>query len=445
MTFARAAAVKGAWLLPGPLDKPPLSLYFSALSMTFIGNTVDAGGLLQLDVHMGEFAGMLPNAFLAILLTALMTRLARRLYGSDWAAAFAGLLSLSSPYLLAFGVSAFTDMSSLFFSTAALYFALTGGWARTGLLLGLAFWSKQQAALIVPLILLCLLAQARRRPEWIRLTLALSSLIGALLIWDFARPEASIFLQAAANNAPDQWLAPPSQWLARLVAWLEPVLWLLGPPLVTGALLLATALMSLRRFGAAPATSLTIHIERALLIYIAGYLGLHTILRFQPYDRYLLLMLPPLILLIAGWLARRSQVLQVGLALLLVASGLWSCNARVSIGGDRGASEGIDALAQHLSAKPVATVIYDPWLGWELSYYLGAWHDKRRVHFPTAAALAAGALALDEQGDRYFVAPVEQAHVEWLAALRNAGFEARVDYARGRYIVYRLTPASTEP
>ena len=41
-------------------------------------------------------------------------------------------------------------------------------------------------------------------------------------------------------------------------------------------------------------------------------------------------------------------------------------------------------LARHLNGKPVATVIYDPWLGWELGYYLGVWHDKRRVHYPDA-------------------------------------------------------------
>ena len=88
----------------------------------------------------------------------------------------------------------------------------------------------------------------------------------------------------------------------------------------------------------------------------------------------------------------------------------------------------------------MATVIYDPWLGWELDYYLGAWHDKRRVHYPTAEALKGGALELDERGERYFVAPIDQAHDEWLAALRAALFSVDVDYQRDRFIVYRLTP-----
>ena len=77
MTFARGAAVNGDWLLPGALDKPPLSIYLSAFGMIAFGNTADAAGVLQLDPHVGEFAGKLPNVLLSLLLTALMMRLAR--------------------------------------------------------------------------------------------------------------------------------------------------------------------------------------------------------------------------------------------------------------------------------------------------------------------------------------------------------------------------------
>ena len=36
-TYARNAAVYGDWMLSGPLDKPPLSLYAMAVSMQFTG------------------------------------------------------------------------------------------------------------------------------------------------------------------------------------------------------------------------------------------------------------------------------------------------------------------------------------------------------------------------------------------------------------------------
>ena len=139
---------------------------------------------------------------------------------------------------------------------------------------------------------------------------------------------------------------------------------------------------------------------------------------------------PLLILLVAAGLARvcaGPRGLTVAfVALMLVGAG-WSLQADIPLESQRRAQVGIDALAQHLKQTPVATVIYDPWLGWELAYYLGPWHDKRRVHYPTAAALAAGALALPESGDRYFVSPLEQPHANWLAALAAAGFGIEED------------------
>ncbi len=439
MTFARGAAVYGDWLLPGPLDKPPLSIYGSALSMVAVGITADADGVLHLDPYIGEFTGMMPNAFLAILLTALMMRLAGRHCRSRWAAQFAGLITATSPYLLAYGASALTDMSLLFWAAAALACALTGRWALAGMALGLAFWSKQQAALFAPLLVMILLARGGGRQDWLRLGLPAFILGAALLLWDGARPGASIFLQAAVNNSPETWLAAPSLWLERLADWLGRGLWLVGPPLVTSVLLMGAAFVSASQMGMGTAGNW------ALLLYIIGFFGAHVVFQVNLYDRYLLLILPPLILLVAAQLARlplsgtRAKGLRLGLVALIAAGGLWSLNAGSIIGGDRGTSAGIDALAAHLNSKPVATVIYDPWLGWELSYYLGAWHDKRRVHYPTAAALVTGALALDEVGDRYFVAPIDQPHDDWLAALRAAGFGIAVDYERDRFAVYRLT------
>ena len=445
MTFARGAAVNGDWLLPGPLDKPPLSIYLSALSMVAVGVTADEGGVLHLDSRLGEFAGKLPNALMSIILTALMMRLAWRLYRGRWAAILAGLLTASSPYLLTYGASAFSDMSLLICSVAALYFALTGRWMLAGLGLGLAFWSKQQAALFIPLIILIMLARQVNPRDGFRLSLTLGVVCAALLIWDGARPEASIFFQAAVNNAPEAWLAEPTLWAGRLGAWIGRGLWLLGPPLVTGVLLLDAALVRLRQMRVGSVGGRLLSVERAMLVFIVAFFSLHVVLPFNLYERYLLLVMPPLCLLVAGQLAWRpkaawfDKAIRVAIAAALIASGLRSLSAGPMIGGDRSEQTGIDTLAAHLHAKPVATVVYDPWLGWELGYYLGQWHDKRRVHYPTAESLAAGALALDEIGDRYMAAPVDQPHDEWLAALRAAGFGVSVDYKRDRYIVYRLT------
>ncbi len=441
MTFARSAAVNGDWLLPGALDKPPLSLYLSALSMAAFGNTADAAGVLHLDPHVGEFAGKLPNVMLALLLTALMMRLAWRVYRDETACLLAGLLTAISPYMLAFGASAFTDMGLLFSVAATLYLALSGRWSMVGAALGLAFWSKQQAVFVAVFLLAILVARGRKRGEWLRFLLPLSAIIAALLLWDAARPETSIFLQAAANNAPSQWLAEPSAWFDRLLIWLESAAWLLGPPPVTVLLLALATLAVMRRNGDS-------HPTPALIAIFVGaatlYSAMHIVFSFNLYDRYLLLVLPILVLPVAGGIAAlcrsfaRYRVLEIVVAALLL-SAIWISDG-MQIGGDRSAYVGIDKLAQHLNGKPVATVIYDPWLGWQLGYYLGTWQDKRRVHYPTAEALVEGALALNETGDRYLAAPVDQSHEDWLLALNDAGFVLERDYARDNFVVYRLSP-----
>jgi len=102
MRFARAAAVQGDWLLPGPLDKPPLSLYASALSMSAFAGSAADDGVLRLDPRLGEFAGRLPNVWLALMLAALLMRWAGRAGSGEAAVLFAGLLAASSPFLLTY-------------------------------------------------------------------------------------------------------------------------------------------------------------------------------------------------------------------------------------------------------------------------------------------------------------------------------------------------------
>lgn len=438
MTFARGAAVKGDWLLSGALDKPPLSLYLSALSMMAVGVSVDAAGVLQLDVYAGEFAGALPNVMLALLFTALMMRLAWQRY-RDWSSAFfAGLLSATSPFLASYGAGAFTDMSLLFFALVAFTFAESRRWVLAGLALGLAFWAKQQAVFVAVFLALPLIWEGAGRRKRLRFALPLVAALLALLAWDAARPEASIFLQAAANNAPDQLLAPPGSWPERLAQLLGAALWLPGPPALTLLLLAGAGFAAYQRPG-------LLRSDRGLMAALLVYLAIHIVFGFRLYDRFLLLLLPLVILPLARGLAALSEIharrrprLIVLVAVLLGALGTFSGQTPVSAG--RGAYAGIDELADYLNTKPVATVLYDRWLGWQLDYYLGPWHDKRRVYHPTTAALAADALSLDETGARYFLSPVDLPYERWVDALHDAGFAVAVDYRSDRFISFRLLP-----
>lgn len=440
MTFARGAAVNGDWMLPGALDKPPLTIYLSAFSMAATGVVADAEGVLHLDPLVGEFAARFPNVMLAITLAALMMRLAWVSFRHEAVALAAGLLTALSPFVLAFGATAFTDIGLLFCSVLALYCLARRRYGMAGAALGLAFWCKQQALFILPLVVLLLWSKRAKRASLIRLATPLALVSLLLVAWDTARPETSVFLLGSANNLPTQWIADPADWPQRLMEWTRLGLWLLGPPLLTASL---TSLVILGRFRGFVSITLSSD-ARIYLVYVVAFIALHTMVAFNQYDRYLLLVLPPLILVLSSQLPRLpwrkglTKRLWLSAALTLVVLTFWSLRNGLPIAGDRGRHDGIDDLALFLDSKPVATVIYDPWLGWELGYYMGQWNDKRRVHYPSAEALREGALALDEIGDRYLVAPVDRAHEDWVAALRAAGFAVAIDYQQDRFIVYRI-------
>ncbi len=446
MTFARNAAVKGDWLLPGALDKPPLSIYLSALSMVGIGVTTDSDGVLQLDPLVGEFAGRLPNVMLAVLLVALLMRLAGQITSDDSAAILAGLLAACSPYLLAFGATAFTDMSLLFCLALALLSVQSRQFGKAGLALGLAFFCKQQALLLLPLFALLLHRSGARRSGWRRGTSTFLGMVLLLMLWDGARPETSLFLLGAANNAPQTWIAQPVDWLPRLAEWARLALWLVAAPVVTLLLMAVAALGCLRADGITRAPRAQRHTETIFLIYIVAYIAGHTVFTFNQYDRYLLPLLPMVVIVLSARLSRVLRRLWQGkrfaltMVFVLISSAFWSVSFGLPIVSDGGGYDGIDELARYLESKPVATVIYDPWLGWELGYYLDIWHNKRRVHYPNPQELVRGALALDEIGDRYLVARIDQPHYEWLQALTAAGFAVNLDYERDHFVVYRLAP-----
>lgn len=116
-----------------------------------------------------------------------------------------------------------------------------------------------------------------------------------------------------------------------------------------------------------------------------------------------------------------------------------AAEGRIGVGGDQGAHTGIDQLGVYLESKPLGTIIYDHWLGWELGYYLGTWSDKRLTYYPQPILLAKDARIQADPAPRYFVAPIDAPLRPWLDALRAVGFTVRPDYRTAQQVVYRLT------
>ena len=348
MTFARDAAVKGEWMLPGALDKPPLSIYLSALGMVLFGVSADAGGVLQLDPLIGEFAGRAPNVMLAILSVALLMRLTRRIWRDQRSVLLAGLMAALSPYLLAFGATAFSDVSLLLFLVLALLLLEEGRFGGAGLALGMAFWCKPQALLLLPLFAILFVCRRNDRSALMRFGVTLIGALIALLVWDGARPETSIFVLGAVHNAPETLLAAPGDWLARLLEWLRLGSWLVAAPAMT------LVLLGLAAWGwktGAGSRQLSRSNRITVLIYlgfVVAFIGFHTVFAFNHYDRYLLPLLPLAIVVLAGHLSALFRGWRYGGRILytvcvaMMVTAVMSLRAGLPLGGDYGRQIGID-------------------------------------------------------------------------------------------------------
>jgi hypothetical protein len=448
MTFARNAAVQGDGWLHGSLDKPPLTIYINAATLTFLALTTDQNGVLQLDVHRGEFAARITGLWITLLWIAVLMRFAWSLYRDQHVARFMGLLAAGSPLVIAFAPTAFMDIPMLLFATLSLWGAAANRPAWSGMALILAFASKPQAIYFVPLILLILVERNINKPfgpsiprQLVRWSIPILLGGAILLAWDMGRGDTSVFVLGAANNLPQgSFWVERSAWVDRFWEWLNYSQYLAGDAsVVMMGLMIFFLGMSL--YGQSPEAQWK-RWDLTMLLWAGGYSAFHIVTRQNIYDRYLLFLVIPLGLVAARSLTylRRwnveNRLLPVfgAVALLLVFSAYQAATGGIPVGGDRGHYNEIDTFADYLNEWPVATVIYDRWLGWELGYYIGPWSNKRRVYYPTPDILATGALDLSECGRRLFIAPQDKDSTPWLEALQKAQFQTGLIEQIGRLL-----------
>lgn len=454
VSFARQAAVQGDWLLHGSLDKPPLTIYINALALTAFGIQPLPNGVLNLDNRIGEFAARIPGVFASILLVAVLYALAKQLYPAlgktDQRTQYiVSVLIALSPLAIAFSATAFTDGLMLLCVTLALWMASRRSWLWAGVCLILGFWCKQQALLYLPLVIgiawLCE-RRIRRRLSWSKvLRLIIPIFLGSVLlfIWDAARgQETSMWTLATVNNDPGR-LVRLDELLPRLVQWWHYGQYLLGAGIVTAVLAVISVIGLVKRWHIS--VSRDTWIDVALAAYVLSYMLIHWLVAINIYDRYLLLILPPVVLLIARGISsfyqwfKWVQVFGIVLLLIICLPTAWiASEGKLPIGGDSGRHNGIEKVADYLNSQRLGAIVYDHWLGWELGYYMGTWSDKRRVYYPTPQALAADALLQPDVAPRYFVVPDWVDASEWLSALGDANFKIAETYNQPPFTVYEL-------
>jgi 4-amino-4-deoxy-L-arabinose transferase-like glycosyltransferase len=453
-SFARLIASGRNPVLVGMVvDKPPLSFYLNALSLVSIGGN--------------ELAARLPTFFASVVSVALVYRLGQCLYEPRVAALAAWLFALS-PFASLFAVTAFIDPLLTAFGLWAMWMCAARQPRWAALALGLAFATKQTAVIFLPLGLALTLTRLPPtagwreaiRSVWPFITWAVAGLTIVLALtfaWDALRqPPIGVWSQGYSDNAPNR-LIRSGEVALRANAWLE---WLgyitasapLNLVLVFGLPLLLS--LGLRQPSRAALTDLL------LTTYGSLYLAAYWLLAFNVWDRYLVPLVPLVMLLLARVVWRLTDSVQSALnfqpsafrllpfafCLLLLPSTLVASRSGYPIGGDHGAYDGIEAAARYMNTLPDGTVLYDFWLSWQWNFYL--FEGPAYVAWmPSPDVFATDLRSFGRSSPRYLVVPSWESDAEAREAAARAGFGFQLEHTTFRrdgsasFRVYRLTPA----
>jgi hypothetical protein len=256
------------------------------------------------------------------------------------------------------------------------------------------------------------------------LKIALGFAAGAipLAIWSAARATRPDFWTLNwYNNNPGR-LIRANEFMPRLAQWgnwlqmiaplpLPIIGWLAGP--------------LHWRIDKRPARAVVIDV--VLTAYTLGSLAEFWLVAFNVYDRYLHTVAPLLLILLARVIVTVGDRLPLAtkwrggwgvrflFALLILALAL---SSPIPAGGDPSTFAGIDRIAAVLDKLPTGTVVYEHWLGWELSFYLGTQPPLQVIWQPTIDAL----IDAVRQQPGYLVAPRADS-VSWRYLLQVAGIK----------------------
>jgi hypothetical protein len=484
-------------LLTAWVDKPPLVIYALAGSLKLLG--------------VSELALRLPGMVVSLATLVCTYGLASRVYERN-IALLAAVLLAGSPFAILFAPTAFTDPWLTLWLVAAAWAALAGRSFLAGIALGLAVASKQQGVLGVPLIVtLLLIADRSRQPMDATCGLSFvlrpsSSVLGRFFValfgfalifapvsyWDSLRwATRPSFWDRSLTTYGGLTLAAPTLWLERAAGWSEQIGYLFGLPVLTMLMLGLALIAGVRdwrmRSAAGGAqdpgrdkdrSSPRIPPPALILTYLAGYTALHFFVTFQPWDRYLLPLLPFICVLAARgiqlawhwvgqgqaapglrWLPMKSErLMRSGMAAALIMLLVWSAwlgvTARLPVGSDHGAYFGLDRVSVFLAAQPADAVIYHRWIGWHFDFYLFDAPQERRwwgSGWKLADDAAAVSRNTPERGQWLVlpgwrdeaVAEVRLALASRRLALADAERIYRLDRSRA-FTVYRIVPVESE-
>ncbi len=455
------------------VDKPPLLLYLLA-------------GLFRLAGYPGanltDLASLVTIAKLAAVGAALvgfvlLWAVAQQVY-SRRAAFYTVALYAVSPLAARLSPTVLTDPWLVLWMLLGLWAALKDRPWLTGLACGLAYATKQQAVLLIPLILMVYFLSPRlqsapsdnprssspRRRSLGRVVGGFLLVFAIVLWWDSLRWQwmPSFWERGATAYGGLTWVHW-SDLPKRVGQWGELLGYAFGWPML--ALLVVCSVIGLRlsRRGLGA-------FDRLLLVFVTSYLLLHLVTTMAAWDRYVLPLVPLLALVLGHGLASLWDALdQTGrverhvvnpmvskaqpqrwlAALLVMALGYtaWLATFSHIPVGDATAYDGAAQVSEHVRlTQPEGAILYHHWLGWHYGFYLaGARVDLR--YWASPADLATKAAA--DRSERQLIAfPAGRDRLGAQQALASAGLRLQPDltvfHPDGTLSVtlYRIVPSA---
>jgi 4-amino-4-deoxy-L-arabinose transferase-like glycosyltransferase len=454
-----------------PVDKPPLSIYAMAASLSVFGRS--------------EIGARLPNLIASVVSVGLVWRWAQSLYPrlsgtlsssliphhlpskrSGGGSSLAALSMALSPFSIAFGGTAFLDPLMVTLGLAACVAVARGRAGWSGVFLGLACATKVQGLLFAPLMVLTAkFAESAAKKETsafsassaVRFAAGFGAIAAAVFVWSLARGGTPFWAQQTINYGGIRF-AYASELGPRLIGWLALLPHFFGP--IASLLLLVGILLLVSRALTRAARTRGAALDMLLFAYLIGILALHWLLAFPVWDRYLLLLVPVASVLFGRavvWMAERARysrsqiaimpsrpiMIYSAITLALLPCAIGAARSELPIGGDHGSHDGIDRVEAYLRTLPAGTVVYDHWLGWEFGFYL--WDAPLyRAYFDTPVDLAHDLRVFGRASTRYLVLPAGESSGKIARAVAAEGFSLAAvmttmnRLGRASFTVYRI-------
>jgi hypothetical protein len=363
------------------VDKPPVFLYTLALFFRLFGPS--------------ETAARLPNIIASLVSILIVYHLALEL-ANRGVALLSALFMALSPFDIQFAPTAFTDPLMVCLTLASFLLTVQRRHLPAGLAMGLALMTKPTAVFFVPLLLFFTALPYGRGWLGRRLGLALLRLgLGflavclAVVCWDLViRVDCVNFLSASAARYGGLKVVPWERLLPRLQGWLRQLHFLTGSRVLDTALVLGVPILLASGLWRRRQRSAWL-LDWGLATFFVYFVAVHTMLSFSIWDRYMLGLVPVAAVLLARVVLlpldilpervrqhKRAMVIYVtvlGVILTAVLAAPTQTAVRYGfpVGGDHGAFQGIDDVADYFRANvPAGSIVFHKWLAWHYSFYM---------------------------------------------------------------------------